>query len=82
MSNSILDEAIAYCNHALEDLPESADVRTLRARLVILERAIWSTSHTPTSVDQIVRLAKLLLDLRDEISALAPHSPLRLREAV
>jgi hypothetical protein len=82
MSESILDEAITYCNQTLDELPESAEVAPLRGRLAMLERAIWSTSHVPTSVDQIVRLAKLLLDLRDEISGLAAQRMPTLREAV
>lgn len=73
-SDSPLDEAIAYCHETLDSFP-SPRVVALNSHLGVLERALWGASTQPASVDQIVRLAKLLLKLRDEVRAASLFPP-------
>lgn len=67
MSESLLDSAIMVSRNALLDMGDSQERRDLTTRLDLLERASWTVGLTPASYDQIVKLAKVILDLRDEI---------------
>ena len=69
MSESLLDSAIMVSRNALLDMGDSQERRDLSTRLDLLERASWAIGLTPASFDQIVKLAKVILDLRDEIVA-------------
>lgn len=55
--------------NALLDMGDSKERHELTTRLDMLERASWSIGLAPGSYDQIVKLAKVILDLRDEIVA-------------
>lgn len=67
MSDSLLVEALSSCRAVLVDLPDTPATRSLDARVNLLERATLSLDLHPGSRDQIVRLAKAVLDLRDEV---------------
>lgn len=55
--------------NALLDMGDSPHRRELNSRLELLERASWSLGLSPASQEQIIKLAKAILDLRDEIVA-------------
>jgi len=69
MSESLLDSAIMVSRNALLDMGDSKERQELTTRLDMLERASWAVGLSPGSYDQIVKLAKVILDLRDEIVA-------------
>lgn len=71
MSDSLLDAALHYCRDALVDMADGPTRRNLRARLGVLERAAWSLALLPTSETQVVTVAKLVLDLRDDVARAA-----------
>ena len=68
MSDSLLEEIIAYCKGELPELVDSPVRRALSARLGVLERPTWALAVQPATQMQVVGLAKLLLDLRDEVT--------------
>lgn len=70
MADCILDEALLYCRDALVDLPRTPDADMLRGRYAVLERAALALSIMPARADQVLRVVKLVLDLRDEVAAL------------
>ncbi len=74
MSESLLDSAIMVSRNALLDMGDSTERRELTSRLDLLERASWAVGLGPRSYDQIVKLAKVILDLRDEIVAARRHA--------
>jgi hypothetical protein len=69
MSESLLDSAITVSRNALLDMGDSRQRSDLSTRLDLLERASWAIGLAPASYDQIVKLAKVIMDLRDEIVA-------------
>ena len=69
MSDSLLDQALHFCNAALLEMRDTPARRQLRARLGVLERAAWSLALLPASEQQVVSLAKLVLALRDDVSS-------------
>ncbi len=68
MSDSLLDQSLRFCHEALLEMSETPTRRQLQARLGVLERATWSLALLPAPEDQVVRLAKLVLALRDDVS--------------
>jgi hypothetical protein len=68
MSESLLDQALRFCNAALLEMCDTPMRRQLQARLGVLERATWSLQLLPATEEQIIRLAKLVLTLRDDIA--------------
>ena len=68
MSDSLLDEAIHFCAVALQEMCDTPERSQLRARLGVLERAVWSLALLPATEMQVVHLAKLVLDLRDDVT--------------
>lgn len=68
MSDSLLDEALGGCHEILDDLPQSPTRVRLEARVEMLERATWSMGLSLVGEEEIVRMAKLILALRDEIA--------------
>lgn len=76
MSDSLLDEAIRYCDEALLDMRDTPERSCLRTRLHILIRATWSVSLLRPQEQQLLGLAKLALALRDDVaSAVAAEGP-------
>ena len=69
MSDSLLDSGIMVRRNALLDMGDSPQRRELPARLELLERASWAMGLSPASHEQIIQLAKAILDLRDEAVA-------------
>lgn len=69
MADCILDEALLYCRQTLDELGADPEADGLRGRLAVLERAAWSLSVLPARADQVLRVAKLVLDLRDDVAA-------------
>ncbi len=69
--DSLLDQALLDARDGLLDLPETATRRALEARLGILERAMWTVPLEPARADQVLRLARAVLDLRDEVTAVS-----------
>jgi hypothetical protein len=67
MSDSLLDEALHFCNVALLEMCDTPMRSQLRARLGVLERATWSLPLLPATEEQVVGLAKLVLALRDDV---------------
>ncbi len=68
MADCILDEALLYCRRTLDELGKNPETDALRGRLAVLERAAWSLSVLPARADQVLRVAKLVLDLRDDVA--------------
>ena len=75
MSDSLIDEALGFCQEALLDLPDTPERRQLRARLGVLERAAWSLTHQVATQLHVVNIAKLVLMLRDDVVALRAAPP-------
>jgi hypothetical protein len=69
MSDSLLDEALRFCDATLLDMCDTAVRRELRARLGLLERAVWSLPLLPATEQQVVHIAKLVLALRDDVAS-------------
>lgn len=67
MNDSLLDQALLECRHGVLDLREGASRRGFEARLGVLERAIWTLPLEPAASEQVLRLVRAVLDLRDEI---------------
>lgn len=68
MSDSLLDEALGYCHEALLDMHDTPVRNQLRARLGFVERVSWSLSLLPATELQVVNVARLALDLRDDVA--------------
>jgi hypothetical protein len=68
MSDSLLDQALHFCTVALLGMRDTPGRRQLQARLGVLERASWSLPLLPATEEQVVSLAKLILNLRDEVA--------------
>jgi len=68
MSDCLLDEALGGCHEYLDDLPESPLRVRFLARLEVLERAVWAMGLQLVGEDEVVRTAKTILALRDEIA--------------
>jgi hypothetical protein len=64
----LLEDMLRYCSVALLDLRDTETRRTLAARLAILERATWSMAVTRAPKESVSHLAKLVLDLRDDVA--------------
>ncbi|MBX3218394.1 MAG: hypothetical protein KF850_40690 [Labilithrix sp.] len=67
MSDSLLDEALRFCHAALLEMRDTPARRHLTARLGVLERAAWAIPLVPATAEQVVRIVKLVLDLRDDV---------------
>ncbi len=67
MSESLLDEAIRFCDAAIGVMCDTPVRSELQARLEVLERAIWSLSLVPAAEEKIVSLAMRVLELRDDV---------------
>ena len=67
MSESLLDAAIMVSRNALLDMGDSKERRSFAARLSLLERAAWTMELDADAGDRVVKLAKVILELRDEI---------------
>ena len=68
MSDSLLDEALQYCRVALFDMCDTPVRSQLLARFGVLEQAAWSLSLIPAAELHVVNVARLVLDLRDEVA--------------
>ena len=68
MTDSLLDQALRFCNVALLEMCDTPVRRNLQARLGVLERASWSLSLMPATAEQVVSIAKLILALRDDVT--------------
>lgn len=68
MTDSLLVEALGDARMVLDELhdEEALGVKELRARSLLLERAAALQTLRPAARDDVVKLAKLILDLRDE----------------
>ncbi len=63
-------EALAETRHLLEGMERVAAVRALAKRRDLLERAAASLELRGASREQVVHLARLILDVRDDAVAL------------
>lgn len=75
MSDSLLVEALDDTRSLLNDIDDDDGVaaRTLRARVDILDRASASLQLRPAGREQVVRLAKLAMQVRDDAVELRRH---------
>lgn len=67
MTESLLDEAIAFCRTTMLEWKDDPERRPLETRLGVLERALWSASVMETPTHHFVQLARLILLLRAEV---------------
>jgi hypothetical protein len=67
MSESLLDEALRFCEGAIDVMCDTPMRTALRARFDVLERATWSLSLVPAAEEKVIRLARLVLELRDDV---------------
>lgn len=67
MSDSLLDQALLECRYGVVELREGSARRAFEARLGVLERATWTLPLEPAAPEQVLRLVRAVLDLRDEI---------------
>jgi hypothetical protein len=76
MCDSLLDEALRYCDQALLEMRDSPERAYLRARHSVLERAAWSLSLRPEHGKAIVDIVTLALRLREDVvhAAAATHA--------
>ncbi len=79
MTDSLLDQALRFCNVALLEMTDTPGRRHLQARLGVLERATWSLSLLPATAEQVVSIAKLILALRDDVARAQAEEQARLR---
>ena len=68
MSDSLLIEALSNAREVLDELndEDALGVRELRARARLIERAAALLELRPASREDIVRMAKLTMELRDD----------------
>lgn len=78
MSDSLLVEALEQSRIALGSVAEP-ESRGLHARLRLLEGVTATLELDPSSMEDVVKVAKLVLDFRDEVFASCRKS-LALRE--
>lgn len=69
MSDSLLDQALHFCNAALTGMCDTPERSQLKMRLDVLERATWSVPLLHGAEQKLVRIAKLVLALRDDVAA-------------
>ena len=67
MPDSLLDSTLAYCRAALGGMPAGPGRDRLSARLGTLEHSAEALPVVTTDSQGVIRVAKLALDLRDEI---------------
>lgn len=77
MSESLIDDAVRCSRGLLQDVDDVDARRLLSLRLELLERAAWSLALEPAARDEVVRVVRLLLDLRDEVVLAARRSTRR-----
>lgn len=72
MSDSLITEALGETRFLLEDLDDVDDTAadTLRARVDILERASATLELRPALREDILRIARLAMEVRDDAVAL------------
>lgn len=75
MTDSLLDQALHDCREGLLSLRDGPHRRELYARLGFLERTSWALPLQPAAAEQVVRLVRAVLDLRDEIDAARAELP-------
>lgn len=68
MSDSLIDEALRYCDDALLEMRDTPERSYLRSRFHILIRATWSVSLLRPHERQLVGLATLIMALRDDVA--------------
>jgi hypothetical protein len=66
MSDSLLVEALEQSRIALGSVAE-IESRSLHARLRLLEGVTATLELDPASMEDVVKVAKLVLDFRDEV---------------
>lgn len=64
--DSLLVEALAETRRVLEDLPDMPRTRRLRVRRDALERAAANADLQTAERQGVIRIARLVVDLRDE----------------
>ncbi|MDB5216189.1 MAG: hypothetical protein JWO86_4116 [Myxococcaceae bacterium] len=74
MSESLIDDAVRCSRTLLQEVDDVDARRGLSLRLELLERAAWSLSLEPAARDEVVRLVRLLLEVRDEVVTAARRS--------
>lgn len=67
MSDSLIDEAVACCRNVIAELDDGPIRRALTLRLGLLEGAAWSIALEPAAEAEVVRLVRMLLELRDDV---------------
>jgi hypothetical protein len=75
MSDSLLVEALDDTRNLLDEIEDDdgAAARTLRIRVEILDRATASLHLRPTRREQVVRLAQMAMQVRDDAVELRRH---------
>jgi hypothetical protein len=70
MTDSLLDEALSSTRETLSRLPQTRAWGALRRRLELLAKASETIELRPTPPSEIVRLARLILSLREDAAHL------------